>query len=563
MARRLPWFAVIVALALPAWAAPGSSISGFVKNSAGVGQMGAVVRVLRPSGDPITVFTDDRGHYAASDLRPGTYQVKVTAPSYLPALRENVSLAAGAHLLVNMTLNTLFEAVQFLPQQRSSKASDDEWKWTLRSMGNRPILRVLDDGQSVVISSSERAGDRRLKAHLAFVAGSEAAGYGSGADAATVFSLEQSLFSSGTLSFRGNVGYGSGSPAAVVRASYAQEMPYGSRPEIALTMRRLASPGMAAPDAALQALALSVSDTITLADFAELNVGGEFQTIQFVRNVTALRPFGSLTLHLTPDTLLQYRYASSQPNTRAAKGFDTAPADLSESGPRMSLVNGAPLLERARHHELSLSRRFGSTSVQAAVYNDRIANAALLGVGSVSSASGDFLPDVYSNTFTYNGGDLSTTGARLVVQHKFSAALTGTLDYASGGVITLDGLPPGLDALALRLRAERRHALAAKFAGRIPGSKTKWIASYRWVNGPGITPVDWFNASPGQADPYLNVFVRQPVPDSRFLPPNMEVLVDLRNLLAEGYVPVIGRDGQTLYLVQAARSVRGGVAFNF
>jgi hypothetical protein len=43
----------------------------------------------------------------------------------------------------------------------------------------------------------------------------------------------------------------------------------------------------------------------------------------------------------------------------------------------------------------------------------------------------------------------------------------------------------------------------------------------------------------------------------------MELMVDVRNLLAQGYVPVVGRDGQTLYLVQAARSVRGGVAFSF
>ena len=28
-------------------------------------------------------------------------------------------------------------------------------------------------------------------------------------------------------------------------------------------------------------------------------------------------------------------------------------------------------------------------------------------------------------------------------------------------------------------------------------------------------------------------------------------------------VPVLGQDGQTVYLVQAARSVRGGVAFTF
>ena len=43
----------------------------------------------------------------------------------------------------------------------------------------------------------------------------------------------------------------------------------------------------------------------------------------------------------------------------------------------------------------------------------------------------------------------------------------------------------------------------------------------------------------------------------------MEAIVDIRNLLAQGYVPVLGRDGQTVYLVQSARAVRGGIAFTF
>jgi len=77
-----------------------------------------------------------------------------------------------------------------------------------------------------------------------------------------------------------------------------------------------------------------------------------------------------------------------------------------------------------------------------------------------------------------------------------------------------------------------------------------------------LTPVDLFNTSAGQSGPYLNVFIRQPIPAS-FLAGHMEILMDLRNLLAQGYVPVMGRDGHTLYLVQSARSVRGGVAFSF
>jgi hypothetical protein len=43
----------------------------------------------------------------------------------------------------------------------------------------------------------------------------------------------------------------------------------------------------------------------------------------------------------------------------------------------------------------------------------------------------------------------------------------------------------------------------------------------------------------------------------------MEAMLDLRNLMAEGYVPVMGQDHRTVYLVPSARSVRGGVAFVF
>jgi len=74
--------------------------------------------------------------------------------------------------------------------------------------------------------------------------------------------------------------------------------------------------------------------------------------------------------------------------------------------------------------------------------------------------------------------------------------------------------------------------------------------------------VDMFNASAGQADPYLNIFFRQPIPGAGFLG-HMDAVVDLRNLLAQGYVPVLGQDGRTVYLVQSARAIRGGVAFTF
>jgi hypothetical protein len=43
----------------------------------------------------------------------------------------------------------------------------------------------------------------------------------------------------------------------------------------------------------------------------------------------------------------------------------------------------------------------------------------------------------------------------------------------------------------------------------------------------------------------------------------MEAVVDVRNLLAQGYIPVMTQDGSTIFLVQSARSVRGGLSFTF
>ena len=84
---------------------------------------------------------------------------------------------------------------------------------------------------------------------------------------------------------------------------------------------------------------------------------------------------------------------------------------------------------------------------------------------------------------------------------------------------------------------------------------------YRLINGEALSPIDMFNASAGRADPYLNLFFRQPIPGTGFFPGHIEAIVDLRSLLAEGYVPVLGHDGHTVYLVQSAKTVSGGVAF--
>lgn len=559
----------MLGLALPVCASetPGA-ITGYVRNASGAPQMGAVVEILGSASRSITTFTDGLGFYSAAGLLPGVYSVRVSAPSFLPAVLDRIGVVPGAHLKVNVTLNTLLGALDV--GRIRAVPDDDDWKWTLRSVANRPILRVFDDPPQTaqtnpepIVEKTAEKQSHPLSGTLSFVAGTSNDGYGSGSDMSTGFSLERSIFSTGRVGMSGNVGYGDGSPDAAFRATYSHVLPDGSEPSLALTVRRFAPSDPNLHNAALQAVALAMSDSLSAGDVLELKFGSELQTIQFLGRVSAFRPYGSAGLHLSPNTILAYSYASSLPDARSDRGFDSAPADMSESNPRVSLVNFASKIERAHHQELSLSRRIGNTNVQLAAFSDRIGDTALTGAGEVTAAGGYLLPDVYSGTFSYAGGTLDTPGLRAVLQHKFSADLTGTLDYAWGGVLNLSQPDVSLQQAQQWITTVRRHALAAKFSGTLPRTHSHWIASYRWVSGQALTPVDMFNASPGQIDPYLSIFIRQPIPGIGGLPGHMEALVEVRNLLAQGYVPVMGQDGQTVYLVQAARCVRGGLAFSF
>jgi hypothetical protein len=558
---KLGTWAILATLALPVWAAeqPGA-ISGYVRNAAGTPQMGAVVQILGVANRTLTVFTNGSGFYTATGLLPGLYTLKVSAPSFLPGTLEKIGLRAGASLNVNVTLTTLLDVMQLGPVR--TIPDDDDWKWTLRSVANRPILRIFNDPTLPLGEKEKQSHD--VTGTFSLVAGSAAGGYGSGSDMSTSFTLERSIFSDGKLAFSGNVGYGDGIPAAVLRTGYSHRMPDGSQASLGLTARRFAASDPNLHYAALQALALSAGDEFTMGDVLEVKLGSELQAIQFLGHVTAFRPYGSANLHVSPNTVLGYSYITSRPNTlRAEKGFDSAPADFSETDPRVSLLGHSPQIEHARHQELSASHRVGKTNLQVAVYTDHVGDPALTGAGQVTAAGGYLLPDISSGTFSYEGRNLDTNGLRAVLQHKFSSDLTATLDYAYGGVLSLTQPDVPIQQAQAYMTTLRRHALAAKLSGTMPRTHTRWIASYRWVNGPALTPVDMFNASPGQSDPYLNLFLRQPMPNLGFLTGHMEAIIDLRNLVAQGYVPVLGQDGQTVYLVQAARSVRAGVTFTF
>jgi hypothetical protein len=570
MANRLKWLVVLLGATLPVCAATPGSISGMVRSADGSPQMGALVELFAAGAlQPTVAFTGQSGSYQVPNLIAGSYRLKVSAASFLPSLVDNVMVRSGGRAVINVTLNTLAEAIRFLPPRQLSAQDQDDWKWTLRSAANRPILRFDDDHGFVLASSANEVRDTRaVKGRVAFVAGSQADGFGSGPDYGTSFDVQQALFSSDTLSFAGRVGNGSGQQAGVIRTAYKHQFANGDTPAIAVTLRHSAPSGSALSNT-LSSIAFTFSNTTHIAGIVDLNYGSEVQDVQFIRNISGVRPFATAGVHLGKNTILEYRYATAEPGSPFDRALDDRALDSSDAAavptPRISVVAMAPALERDRHHEISVSRKQGETKFQAAVFFDRVSNMALTGSGDVSSIASDVIPDISSDTFTFNGGNLDTHGVRVVAEHTFATELSALLDYAFGGVVAAPESNPVASWGDLRqdLHVEDAHSITAKLNGLIPNTGTRWVASYKWTSSSAITPVDLFNASPGQADPYFSIVIRQPIPGGSFVPGHIEALLDVRNLLAQGYRPFFSPDGRTLYLVQSARALRGGLAFTF
>jgi hypothetical protein len=107
----------------------------------------------------------------------------------------------------------------------------------------------------------------------------------------------------------------------------------------------------------------------------------------------------------------------------------------------------------------------------------------------------------------------------------------------------------------------RAQAYAISLSGTLDGTGTRWRASYRWQSDDTMTEVAPY--AEDAADPYLNIHIRQPIHLTRDGSGGLEALLDVRNLLAEGYRPYVLSDGSLLIFAQDQRGLRGGLAFTF
>ena len=557
----LALFAALAGLgSAPAIAANQATIMGLVSDSAGVPQIGAVVQLLRPDMSVIaTVYTSSKGRFSFASVLPGKYAIKAMGMSFLPSLQENVRVRTTT--VINLTLNTLYEVMQLLPAQpRDASSKKDDWEWTLRSPANRPLLRWLEDGPLVVVSDKTGA-HRRLKARL--MATGQTGTFGENGERITA---ETETTPSNSRELLARVDFEPGSNGGIESTlGFRQELGYaGSVQSVAAVAIHPEFEGGGAEG--LEEAGFQTSETIRLGDEIEAEAGAEQVVARFGQRspntVVAALPFVSAAWQ-NGDATVRYRLTTIVPAMRTDYG-EQAAAML----PALSVREGNLALQHGLHQEIGWERNGDDSRVAVLFYADRMDNPVLeamthMASGPDAELADRALLDRASGMLRAAGPGFSSAGFVATAEHALPGESHVRLSFANGNALVMPASrhPMPLSAVLGSAHPRRAATYSISLSGTLDGTGTRWHASYRWQPEDTVTQVAPFAID--ASEPFFNVHLRQPVTNRRERAKSLDVMLDLHNLLAQGYRPYIVNDGSILMFAQDQRRFSGGLAFTF
>lgn len=557
------------------------SIAGKVNSSAGIPQMGATVQLYNRQERVLAkVLTDDKGDFKFLGLFPDVYSIRVTLATFFPAFKEGILVQPGLRSMLNVKLSTLFSSIQLsYPTLDNGSIMADDWKWVLRgAAASRPVLRFTDDPLGIDSSSNEHArvfSDTRGLLQLS--AGQAAVtGVGTEADLGTAFVLATSMFGNSLLQVSGNVGYGAvtGTPTAAFRTSYSRHMP-GDDPEVSVMMRQLFLPGrdgMAGESNVpmVRTISAGFNDRARLSEAATLQYGFTMDSVSLLDRMSYFSPYARLTYRVDEDTDLELAYSSGNARPDIAEsGVDQETGlrnDLDDLGmfPLISTRSGQTRMQRGAEYEIAVAHKLGSRTYRISAYREVVGNAAMAMVAPSGFLGGaDILPDLFSGGSIFNIGDYRSTGYTASITQKFGEHVSATAMYGSTGALRANSelVSSSPDELRDMIRSGRRQAFTARTDATIPWTGTHIIASYQWSGDPRWAVIgNIYSMQTMRPVPGLNLFIRQPIPG---FSKRIEATADLRNMLAQGYLPLGTANGQRVLLAPNPRCVRGGLSFIF
>lgn len=566
------------------------NLGGIVTDVAGKPQMGAAVILFNRQSRPIQrALTDDRGSFGFGALPPDSYSVRVSLARYLPAFRDHIDVRPGISSFLDVSLSSLFSSIQLMPMSNMPAAlMSDDWKWALRtSSASRPITRILPAGSfgGPALGAPHRNGSALFHETrgLVNISGGEGGSAATGeTDLGTTFALATSFAGSNRLQIAGNMGYqrSASLPSAAFRASFSRELGEAS-PEVTVIMRQLYLPGhwgtLTGSDRdssipPLRTLAVAFSDKAHLSDSLSLEYGFEADSVSFVDHIHYFSPYARMQYVLPRGKLyVSYTAGNARPELGVRANDENAELvrDMRTLAmvPRVTLQQGRVKVQRGESYEIGLSEPLGkSRELRLSAYRESVSNAALNIAGAKGEFAGDVLPDFFSSAALFNAGNYHSMGYTVALTQELGQNFAVSGMYGSVGVLTARSTAL-VDATAEDLRrlieAQRRGALTVQGSGTMKGSGTHFVASYQWLDSRAATPAQLYSTESVRPEPGLDLLVRQPMPSLPGLPAHWQLTAEVRNLLAQGYLPLALPDGRRLVLVNNPRSLRGGLSFSF
>jgi hypothetical protein len=308
-----------------------------------------------------------------------------------------------------------------------------------------------------------------------------------------------------------------------------------------------------------------------------LEYGVTGQSVEYLQHISRTSPFARVTGDLgkagklvmafsdggRPDQLIAHQVEQTTEGDGASSGEDMAAAVETLSRlPQISSKNGRLELQRTRQMEAGYQLTDGSVTVAVSGFSEAVSNGRINVAGDVSTLGvNDLLSDGTSATSTYNIGSYRRVGYLASVSEKVDDSLELALAYGRMG---------GFSAGSLNLAGSTRildqkdfNVATVNIRAKAPVTHTRLTANYGWMDAGAIMPRHDFTTQNTYVSPGFNILVRQPLPSFFGLPGRIELTADLRNLLAQGYVPLGSGDGRKVLAVQTPRAIRGGVNIVF
>ena len=562
-----------------------AQILGQVKDSGGAAQMGASIYLYNRYDELIRkALSNEQGRFAFDALVPDLYSIRVILASFVPAERRNIAVLPNSENRLDINLTSVLSSigVTTTPATPGTLMTDD-WKWVLRtSQATRPVMRFLPELASHGSSSTHSVftGLSNTTGVVQLSAGDgESFARGTQQDLGTAFAIATTLPSSARVQLSGNVGYAGSSvlPGAGIRTSYSRSTGDGSNPEIALTMRQVylaprdSAVAMGSDGApVLRTMSLALLDRVDVSDNLHVDYGFDSESISYFDRIYYVSPFLRATFDAGAQGRVRVAFTSGGSPTELLARDNQKSGELEQdltalaAIPTLSVSESHLTVERTQNLEIGYERVAGSRTYSAGAYDESVSNASFMLSGPANFISAaDLLPDLASRSSIFNIGSFHRTGYNAGIKQTLGDRAEVSVMAGRAGVLTAPGTEGSYtDSQTLRagIGQAQRAWVTIRVAGTLPHAGTRIAANYGWTDFRVLMPVHLFVTQTGSQDLGVNVHISQPLPLR--MPWRMEATADLRNLLAQGYLP-LGSPGARTVLTNSPRLVRGGLNFIF